>query len=117
MRKLLLTLPALLLSFLISSCATPPDVPVCVELNPTKGWCTNTISEKEFFLDEEKNLFNGKKWSEVNLTSVRVPAASWAQLKSYILKQCKKNQDCQSDLGKWQRKTDSVDKKIKGDKP
>ena len=53
MRKMSLSVVSVLWLSLLISCASTPDVPVCTEINPERGWCTNTISDVEFFIDEE----------------------------------------------------------------
>lgn len=100
-----------ILSSLAVSCTTPPDVPVCVPIHPEKAWCTYTISDREFYITDTE-LFEGKSWAEIDHYSLRVPASSWAQIKAYILKQCKKNKDCSDNLGKWERKGEKLDQKL-----
>lgn len=77
----------------LSSCAHVPDVPGCVELDPQRGYCVHTISATEFYIDEE-HPFEGKTWPEVRAESVIAPASSWAAIKSYILRQCARREDC-----------------------
>lgn len=79
-----------------SGCATPPDVPVCIEVEPTRGWCTYTISKDEFFIDDA-NLYEGESWQAMNQKTVRVPAQSWAKIKAFILKICKKTGHCKKE--------------------
>lgn len=115
MRKLLL------LTLLMTACTAVPDVPVCVELTDVtkvgntslishKGWCAWTLTNKEQFVDEDTNLLDGKKWSLVKSQSLLVPADSWAKIKSYIQKNCKKNKDCDEYLGKWERSMGRIKK-------
>ncbi len=80
---------------LLTSCAQVPDVKACVEISATRGWCSNTISEQEAFYD-------GQAWQDIRYQSLIIPASSWGELKAYILKQCKKNQDCLKSLTLWQ---------------
>jgi len=91
---------------ILVSCAQPPDVAICTKITDEKGWCTNTISDKEFYV-------NGEEWKKLDSESLRVPAASWAQIKAFILKSCKKSGECNKNLTTWERKTSSVDEKIK----
>jgi hypothetical protein len=44
---------------------------------------------------------------------VLVPPASWAAIKSYIIKMCKKHDDCSDNIGKWERKMVVLDTKGK----
>lgn len=89
--KLLGSLLALSLSF---GCASVPNVPLCVELvENEQGFCKNTIDANEIIVDNNQSLLNGKTWLEVKTGSLLMPATSWAEIKSYILKQCKKKQE------------------------
>ena len=87
------------------SCATPPDVPVCTALDSGRGFCTYTISEKDYVVE-------GEAWRKQVATSVLVPSESYAKVKAYILKMCKKTGQCK-DLASWERKLDKVEKKGK----
>lgn len=82
------------------ACAQVPDVPICVDLS-SRGWCTYTISQKEFYLE-------GEPWNKVKGHSLLVPADSWEKIKEYILINCKKNQDCKNKLGSWDRTTQTI---------
>lgn len=111
-RLILLILFALLLS-----CTTkPPDVPLCVEINLSKGWCTYTIEDKEFFIDEEHPYSFSKEkpktWWELRPTFVYMPADSWAEIKAFIIKVCKQSGKCDKEISSWQRKIDSIDRKL-----
>ncbi len=111
-KMLLLIAFALLLALLLNSCAlAPPDVPVCTEITMTKGWCTNTISDTEFYIDNER-LFNGKSWWELRPTMIQVPVDSWVAMKAYIIKACKKYGNCDKDIAKWERKVEVIDKQL-----
>ena len=90
------------LNFLIS-CASVPAVPVCTEITPFKGWCTNTITDEEYYVDDEHKLFD-MTWWELRPSMVMVPAQSWTQIKSSFIKLCKKNGNCNRDIDKWERK-------------
>ena len=97
------------LSLFASSCATPPDVPLCLETGPESGWCMTTISEKEFTIDED-HLLNKKQWWEVKAGSLLIPAESWGQIKAYLLKMCKKTNKC-GDLSRWDKKAKKLESK------
>ena len=96
---------------MLASCASPPDFLGCIETDPTSGWCTYAISDEEFEVDDE-HLIEGKNWQEFNQTTVRIPPESFAKIKAYILKQCKKSGSCRKDLGKWERKFEIMEKKM-----
>lgn len=69
------------------------DVPICIEINMSEGHCTTIITGKEFPVDD-KNLFENKNWFDQSPTMLRLPASSWAKIKAYLLKQCKRYGDC-----------------------
>lgn len=118
LKKNLLIPSVLLSSLLISGCAsTPPDVPICMELSPTRGWCTYTIKNQEFEISEDKphTFTEGQKpmtWWELRPTFIYVPSPSWAKLKAWIIKTCKATNQCDKAIGSWQRKIDEVDSRI-----
>lgn len=88
-----------------------PDEWACVELNPTKGYCTKTLSPTEQIVDNEHPL-NGKTWWDMRPTFVMLPPESYAHLKAYLIKNCKNNNKCAPDLATWERKMRSIDDKI-----
>lgn len=107
---------AFLLSSLLSGCAiAPPDVPICTELDINRGWCTNTISGKEFYIDEthpwspsgeKKDLMT---WWELRPTFVMVPYPSWVELKAFIIKICKQSGKCSGAVANWERTVEGMD--------
>lgn len=82
----------------------------------TRGWCTNTISDEEFYVDDEHphDFGDGKKrtWWDLRPYMVQVPYQSWVKLKVYIIQQCKKNGGCTENVGTWERKINEMDNKI-----
>lgn len=84
------------------------------------GYCTNTLSDVEFIVDNELNpwpeedekLKRRKTWSEVEATAVRVPVTSWVAIKAYIIAQCKKSNDCSKDITTWERKLSQIDRML-----
>lgn len=118
MQKLNLLKPfALSLSLLISACASVPDVPVCTEITMSRGFCANTISGKEYFIDDEhpiKNPETGKMetWWDIRYKMILVPPSSWSEIKSSIVKSCKKSGQCNKNISDWQRTVETIDKKI-----
>lgn len=98
--------------FLFVSCTTlPPAVPVCVEINPVKGYCVNIITGESFEVTEDKK-FEGKTWWAISPTMVQMPASSWAKIKSYIIKQCKITGKCQKSVASWERTVEVVDESL-----
>jgi len=87
---------------LISSCASIPDVPICAEINLSKGICTYTLSGKNIVVDDDHPL-NGQTWFDMRSKILAVPASSWAEIKSWMIKQCKKTNKCDADISQWDR--------------
>jgi hypothetical protein len=115
-RRLLLIASALWSSLQLNGCATPPDVPICLELSPTRGWCTNTLSDKEFYIDDENpySFYPDQPkmtWWELRPTLLLVPSSSYAALKAYIIKTCRQ-QKCDSKIGAWERRVERIDQRI-----
>lgn len=90
------------------SCASVPDVPVCYEVNMATGFCTYTISDKDFYITDEIK-YDGKTWFDMRPELVMLPASSYAELKSYIIKSCKNNKACKDNIGSWERKLNALD--------
>lgn len=107
----------LLLGLLISGCASVPDVPVCTEIHMSKGWCTNTVSDVEFFIyDKNPHSFSGNKkdaktWWELRPFMVYMPFESYAEFKKYIIKQCKRT-NCDKYIKSWDRRILQMEKKV-----
>jgi hypothetical protein len=111
--KSLLLLSSLSLSLVISCTSIREiDKPVCVELNLSKAFCTYTISNKDFFIDDE-NLYEGKTWFEMRPAMVLVPPETWASFKSYIIKTCKKHpKQCRGLVEGWDRTINVLDQQL-----
>lgn len=99
-------------------CAGTPDVLVCTEISMTRGWCTKTISDEEFFIDDAHPYsFTGEKkdlktWWDIRPYMVLVPVGSWVEIKSYIIKRCKQDGNCTDGVGNWERKINEMDKRL-----
>lgn len=90
MKKSLQISLKILFALSLSSCAHKiPDEPVCLELNPEKGFCTYTIQDKSFYL-------NGEAWIKLKNDSLIMPIQSWANIKKFILKICADYNKCES---------------------
>lgn len=89
-------------------CASIPDVPICTEISINKGWCTNTISNVEYYVEDNKENPLGMSWFELSPTMVYLPHGSWAKIKAYIQKQCKKSNRCDEASG-WESKVKKLD--------
>jgi hypothetical protein len=108
-----------LLSGLLSSCAVaPPDVPICTELSMTRGFCTYTVSDKDFYIDETHpfSFYDNEPpqtWWDLRPTFVLVPAPSWAKIKAFTIKVCKKYGQCDKTITSWDRKLSKMDEELK----
>jgi len=102
MIRKLLNCSVLLLVLIFSSCASIPNVVVCAEINLSKGICTYTVSGKNIVVDDEHPL-NGQTWFDMRSKILAVPASSWAQIKVWMIKQCKKTNKCDADISQWDR--------------
>lgn len=115
MKKILLIVFAILQSFLISSCASVPDVPICKELELNRAYCIHTLSNKEYYVDDEHPFVNedGSKstWWDMRIKTISLPVQSWVKIRAFIVKQCKKNNQC-SEITSWDRTVESVDKQF-----
>jgi hypothetical protein len=98
---------SLLLSLIICSCASIPDVPVCRQRTVNSAFCTYTISNKDIIIDDT-HLLDGKSWIDLKIESIYVPVDSWIKIKIYILDQCKRNNNCSNNIGQWSNKLDSI---------
>lgn len=110
--ELLLVIYAAACLAILTSCASVPDVPVCVEIHPTRGFCTNTVSDKDYYIDETHPVALGdekaKTWWEMRPYMILVPTASWKEFKAYIIKQCKRT-NCDQYIQSWERKISALD--------
>ena len=92
---------------------------MCIEKIPlAKGWCVNTISGTEFNVsDTEKwplnDAWKGQTWFDIRNKMVLVPAeASWVPIKTFIIKMCKQNNQCQEEVRSWDRTIQKVDDNV-----
>lgn len=112
--RLKLILSALLLLsllFVISCAGTPPNVPLCVELSPERAHCVRIMTSEQFEVNEERKL-DGKTWWEHKPSVISMPATTWRELKKWIIKICKNNQACDSQVASWDRTVETIDSKI-----
>lgn len=104
-----------LLISLLSACATLPDVMVCTELSPVKGFCTKTIADEDVIIDEQHPYAfePGDKpmtWWEMRPFMVLVPFRSWEAFKEYVIKRCKRDpKGCSEHVASWERKITSLE--------
>ena len=101
------TLNLLLFLILLSSCASIPDVIGCRQQSVNSGFCTYTLTQKSFIVDDA-HPYNNSTWLDMKINSVYLPAESWAKIKEYILKECKKNNNCSQNINNWDTKLNSI---------
>ncbi len=101
------------LSFLLSlavGCASVPDTPICRQRTVNSGFCTYTVSDKDFIIDDT-HPYLGKTWIDMKIEAIYVPVESWGEIKKFIIKQCKKSNKCSKDISSWDRKINSLSNK------
>ena len=114
MLKKSLSVSLLLLSLCLASCAVKPtDDPLCKELSITRGYCVNMISGKAYEVNDQ-NKFNGKTWWDMRPTNIQMPIDTWKNLKTFIIKVCKKYGNCDREISSWDRTLETLDKKVSG---
>lgn len=96
----------------LTACAHLPDKPVCVEINMGKGFCTDTISDKDYYIDDQHPaaLEEGGKpqtWWEMRPYMVLLPMATWKAFKDYIIMTCKRT-NCDQYIQSWDRKINEI---------
>lgn len=101
------------LFFLASCSTTPPDAAICVEITLDRGRCVKIVSGQEFLWDET-HKYEDKTWWEMRPAMIQVPASSWAQMKSFIIKVCKKYGTCDKEISSWDRTVKTIDKNLEG---
>ena len=94
MRKLSMTLLIFLSALILSSCAQVPNIPICYELDVDRAHCAYTLDQSMNFEWNETNLYLGKTYWEAKPTLLQLPPSSWAEIKAFIVKICKKQGNC-----------------------
>lgn len=63
---------------------------------------------------DETNKYLGKTWWELRPTMVYVPYPAWTEIKTFIIKVCKKKLvDCDERVSSWDRNIEVIDDNIK----
>lgn len=119
MLKLILSTSFALSLSLLTSCAiNPPDVPVCTEIEISRGWCTLSISNTEFYIDDKHpwspdgNPKNAMTWWDLRPTMVMLPYQSWVAVKVFIIDICKKTNQCSGAVSNWERSVNGMDSQL-----
>lgn len=100
----------LLLVLKTSGCANLPNKPICAEVNISKGKCSYLVTGKTITVDDD-HLLDGQTWFDIRNKSLTMPADTWAAIRAWILKMCKKYK-CNIDVASWDRSVEIVDEAI-----
>lgn len=74
------------------------------------------MSSTEFEITDDKK-WNDETWWEIRPKMILMPVSSWAKIKSFIIKICKKSNKCSGQsITNWERTVETIDQKIAGDK-
>lgn len=101
MNKMFLMLSTLL--FLLSSCASIPDIPILTRIDVNRCAYAYTISDKKGIIDDV-NLLNGKTCLDYVNDGLIVPVESWVELKKFIIKKCRESKNRCDGAGDWSAK-------------
>lgn len=82
----------LLLSGVLFSCVSVPNINVCKEKTPTRARCTKTLTGEGVEINDAVKLHD-KTWWENRVTNVQIPFEDYKELKAFILKMCEKYPD------------------------
>jgi hypothetical protein len=100
------------IAILFFNCAAKvPDVPICIELEPTRGYCIKTISSQEYEWNEINKIKNQTFW-EAKPYMLLLPVESWIEIKTFIISVCKKSNKCDENNASWERTVNSIDQKV-----
>jgi len=106
----------LMFSVMITACASqPPDVVICAHVSDNQLYCNYTISDKPFYVDADTPFkdIDGKIYQVAELINISlvVPPKSYGKIKSYILEQCKRNNNCSNLIPKIKQYGATFEKK------
>lgn len=48
---------------------------------------------------------------------IQMPASTWRELKKWIIKTCKNNDQCESSVSNWERTVNSIDEQVEAKLP
>ena len=101
------------ITLLLSSCTSIKnlDRPVCTRVTMERGFCTNLLSPVDRFVDDE-NLLDGKTWFELLPTMIYVPKETWAEIKKFIITECKRTNRCDGLVESWDRTINVLDSQL-----
>lgn len=67
----------------------------------SKAICVYTVSGKTVEVDDDRPL-EGQTWWDMRQKVLSMPAKSWAEMKAYMIKMCKRHK-CNVDISSWDR--------------
>ena len=102
-------LKMLLISLFVCSCASTPNVPLCIPLSPSECYCTWTAEDKHLIVNDD-TLLEGQTCVDLRAKSILMPPNSWSKIKAFIIKVCKQNNQC-TGVSDWESKIDLLDGK------
>jgi len=76
-----------------------------------RAYCVQIMTGKAYEVNETRKL-DGKTWWEGRPSVISMPATSWRELKKWIIKICKNNQACDSQVASWERTVQTIDEKV-----
>ena len=77
----------------------------------SKGYCTTIISGQDTVIDDV-NLLDGKTWFEARVEMILVPVETWAAIKKYLIKNCKRSRRCDENIDSWTRSMKGIDDEL-----
>jgi hypothetical protein len=77
----------------------------------TKAYCTTIISGQGFYIDDE-SLFEDRTWFDQRHEMLQVPVSTWAEIKKYLINNCKKSRRCSSNISSWDRGMKNIDEQL-----
>lgn len=111
---------------LISACNSLPNFRGCLEREMTKGYCCSALSGRCQDVDDTHPLLDDKgapiinpetkkgwTWWELRPFLVSIPFFDYAELKKYLIINCKNNSSCDDRIPSWDRTIGNMDEAIK----
>jgi hypothetical protein len=74
------------------------------------------MSGKSFEISE-KTPYQKLTWWEMRPHMIQMPASTWRELKKWIIKTCKNNDQCESSVSNWERTVNSIDEQVEAKLP
>lgn len=87
-----------------------------MEISINRGYCTTIISGVPSQVDDNHTL-DGDTWFDARIKMILVPPKTWAALKAYLIKNCKKTKACNENIDSWMRSMKVIDEQVEKKKP